>query len=287
MSHRDAPQDRSGEAQGEAGKSAAERDATRHRAATMTSEPPSVIYEAIRQTGAQELARGALGLWWSAVAAGVAISLSVICKGFFVAVLPQADWVPAVSNLGYAVGFLVVILGRMQLFTENTITPILQLFLDPSRAGLWCTARLWAIVFAANLTGCAVAAVLLVVVGIVPDPQMAGIMEVARKYAELTPVEHLIHGMPAGFLIASLVWILPRLTGAGEVMAILIVTYMIGLGHLSHVVAGATDLFVLVLAGEVGPGPAAAAIAASLVGNIVGGTGMFAALTYAQVRQEL
>ena len=93
--------------------------------------------------------------------------------------------------------------------------------------------------------------------------------------------------MPAGFLIASLVWLLPRLTGAGAVLAILIVTYMIGLGDLSHVVAGATDMVVLALAADVPPGQAAATIAASLVGNVIGGTGMFAALTYAQVRLEL
>lgn len=265
----------------------AERAEDRDRAASMTGERPSVIYEAIRQEGEHELTRGLPALWWSGVAAGLAISTSVICKGFLVAVLPEAGWVPAVSNLGYAVGFLLVILGRMQLFTENTITPILSLFITPTRESVFCTARLWGIVFAANMVGCLVAAGLLVFVGIVPDAQMTGILEVSRKFAELAPVDHLVHGMPAGFLIASLVWILPRLTGAGEVMAILIVTYMIGLGELSHVVAGATELFVLMLSGEVAIGHVSLSVLASLVGNVVGGTGMFAALTYAQVREEL
>ena len=259
----------------------------RDYAARMTGARPSAIYEAIRIEGEHELTRTASALWWSGVAAGLGISTSVICKGFLVAALPAEQWVPAVSNLGYAVGFLIVILGRMQLFTENTITPILSLFLAPTRANWLATARLWGIVFVANMIGCAAAAALLVFVGIVPEAQMAGILEVARSYAAADPIDHLWHGMPAGFLIASLVWLLPRLTGSGEVMAILIVTYMIGLGGLSHVVAGATDMFVLALAADVSPGHAAASIAAAFAGNVIGGTGMFATLAYAQVRQEL
>lgn len=117
------------------------------------SASSSVIFEAIRRAGEHELLRPVSAIWWSGVAAGLAISTSVLCKGFLVSVLPDADWAPAVSNLGYSVGFLIVILGRMQLFTENTITPILPLFLTPTGAKLLQISRLWCIVFAANLFG--------------------------------------------------------------------------------------------------------------------------------------
>jgi formate/nitrite transporter FocA (FNT family) len=261
----------------------------REKAGVLTSPKPSVIYEAIRSEGEHELSRPFSALWWSGVAAGLAISTSVMCKGFLVAVLPpDAAWAPAVSSFGYAVGFLIVILGRMQLFTENTITPVLSLFLAPRREGFVRTARLWGIVFAANMVGCAVAAALFAYGRIVPPAQLAGIMKVATDYAEITALEHLVWGMPAGFLVASLVWVLPRLQGAGEVMAIVIVTYMIGLGGLSHVVAGSTGLFLAVMAGALGPVDALlTGTLPSLVGNVVGGTGMFAALTYAQLREEL
>jgi hypothetical protein len=59
-------------------------------------------------------------------------------------------------------GFLIVIVGRMQLFTENTIKPILSLLLEPTGLNLAKTARLWGIVFAANLVGCVAAALVLV-----------------------------------------------------------------------------------------------------------------------------
>ena len=263
-------------------------DEQRAQAHELEVVPTSVIFEAIRRQGEHELSRTSSALWWSGVAAGLAISTSVLCKGFLVAALPDADWTKAVANLGYTVGFLIVILGRLQLFTENTITPILPLFLSPTRQSLARTARLWSIVFAANMVGCLLAAGVLVSSNIVPHAQFEGILEVSRLYAEATAMEHLTWGIPAGFLIASLVWILPRLEGAGEVLIILIVTYMIGLGGLSHVVAGATELFILMLRGEIDVGHAVlGGILPSFVGNVIGGTGIFAALAYAQVRQEL
>jgi len=129
----------------------------------------SVIFEAIRREGEHELSRPFSALWWSGVAAGLSISMSVLCKGFLESILPDEDWAAGISNLGYTVGFLIVILGRMQLFTENTITPILPLFLAPTRAHLYQTARLWGIVFIANLVGCAAAALMLVHGHILPD----------------------------------------------------------------------------------------------------------------------
>jgi len=203
-------------------------------------------------------------------------------------VLPDARWTPAVSNFGYSLGFLIVILGRMQLFTENTITPILSLLRAPTAKNFARTLRLWAIVFTANMVGCLLAATVLVFVHILPAEHFAGILDVSRHYAKATPMQHLTWGMPAGFLIASLVWIMPRMKDAGEVLVIVLITYMIGLAGLSHVVAGSTELFVLMLLGELTLLQVTfEGIAPALAGNVIGGTGMFAAITYAQVREEV
>ncbi len=248
----------------------------------------SVIFEAIRREGEHELSRPFSALWWSGVAAGLAISVSVLSKGFLASILPHADWAAAISNFGYTVGFLIVILGRMQLFTENTITPILPLFLAPTQSKFIQTVRLWGIVFAANMFGCFAAALVLVYGHILPDVRFEGILSVSRHYAEATPFEHFAWGIPAGFLIAALVWILPRMESAGEVLMIVIVTYIIGLGGMSHVVAGSTELFILVMSGELGLIAAVfGGIFPAFAGNVLGGTGIFAALTYAQVREEI
>ena len=258
------------------------------KAEAFAKVPSSVIFEAIRRDGEHELSRPASALWWSGVAAGLAISTSVVCKGILASFLPQTAWAEGVSNLGYTIGFLIVILGRMQLFTENTITPILPLFLAPTRANFAQTARLWGIVLLANLVGCAAAAFVLAHGHVLPEPRFAGVLAVARHYAEATALEHFAWAIPAGFLVAALVWTLPRMESAGEVLMIVLLTYMIGAGGMSHVVAGATELFLLVALGELGPGAAlAGGVLPALAGNVLGGTGIFAALAYAQVRNEI
>ncbi len=250
--------------------------------------PSSVIFEAIRRQGEYELSRPISALWWSGVAAGLAISMSVFCKGFLASILPNADWAAGISNFGYTVGFLVVILGRMQLFTESTITPILPLFFAPTRANFYLTGRLWGVVFIANIVGCATAALVLDYGHILPGARFDGIIAVSRHYGEQTALEHFGWGIPAGFIIAALVWILPRMEGAGEVLMIVILTYMIGLGGMSHVVAGSTELFILVGRGELALSAAIlGGILPAFAGNVLGGTGIFAALTYAQVREEI
>ncbi|MCB1524225.1 MAG: formate/nitrite transporter family protein [Rhodoblastus sp.] len=253
------------------------------------AEPPApVIFESIRLMGENEMSRPAVSLWWSGVAAGFGISLAILCKGLLVAVLPKAEWTPAISNFGYAIGFLVVILGRMQLFTENTITPILPLFLDPTRDNAFRTARLWAIVLCANLTGCLLAALFLSRSIALPPRQAAGLLEVAREQATTTAFEHLVWGAPAGFMIAVLVWMLPRAEGAGRFFAILIMTYMVGLGGFSHVVAGSTEAFILMWRGEANLLHVLfAEIAPTFLGNVIGGTVLFATLAYGQVKEEV
>ena len=248
----------------------------------------SVIYEVISRDGEHELDRSFSALWWSGVIAGLAISMSVLAKGVLVAVLPDARWTPAVSNFGYSLGFLIVILGRMQLFTENTITPILSLLRAPTAKNFARTLRLWSIVFVANMVGCLLAAAVLVFVHILPAAHFEGVLDVSRHYAKATPMQHLTWGMPAGFLIASLVWIMPRMKDAGEVLVIVLITYVIGLAGMSHVVAGSTELFVLMLRGELTLLQVTfEGIVPALAGNVIGGTGMFAAITYAQVREEV
>lgn len=248
-----------------------------------------LIYEALRRDGAHELGRPFSALWWSGVAAGVAISTSVLGKAFLTAYLPaDAAWTPLVSNLGYSVGFLIVIMGRLQLFTENTVTPITTLLHNRSTRTLARLARLWTVVFLANMTGCFIAAATIVLVGILPPAQTAAVLEISRHYAAASPLEHFLWGAPAGFLIAALVWALPRADGGAEFWLILTVTYLIGLGGLSHVVAGATELFALAMTGELGWIEAVRdGVAPALAGNILGGTGIFALMAYGQVRTEL
>jgi formate/nitrite transporter FocA (FNT family) len=112
-----------------------------------------VIHEAIKREGEEELERPASGLFWSGLAAGLSMGFSLAAAGLLHAHLPYTAWRPLVTHLGYTVGFLVVILGRQQLFTENTLTPVLPLLAGTGAGTLGRVARLWAVVLAANLLG--------------------------------------------------------------------------------------------------------------------------------------
>src|SRR5215469_15499675 len=78
-----------------------------------------VIYEVVRRMGEEEMERPAVSLWWSGVAAGLSISFSLLAQAILQTHLPDAPWRDLVSSLGYVVGFLMVVLSRQQLFTEN------------------------------------------------------------------------------------------------------------------------------------------------------------------------
>ena len=111
----------------------------------------NVVYETIRREGEVELARTAAALAWSALAAGLSMGFSFVAEALLRTYLPESHWAPLISKAGYSVGFLIVILGRQQLFTENTLTVILPILLHPTIKSVGRVARLWGIVLTFNL----------------------------------------------------------------------------------------------------------------------------------------
>lgn len=248
-----------------------------------------VVHEVVRKQGEEELSRPAGSLFWSSVAAGIAITASVIAQGALHHKLP-ADMVSRtlVSQLGYPLGFLIVILGRLQLFTEQTIVTVLPLATRPSGRALARTARLWGIVLLGNLAGTCAAAALNVHGHLTSPGLLDAMLTVSREsLMHKAPSAVLLQGIPAGFLIATVAWLRAASSG-GEFWIVFAVTFAIVLGDFTHVVAGAAEAFLLLWAGEAGPGQVLGGmILPALIGNVIGGTGLFALLAHAQVRQEL
>ena len=118
-----------------------------------TSPSGSVVYEAISKEGVDELNRPSSALAWSGLAAGMSMGFSLVTEGLLRTYLPDAHWRPLVAKFGYSMGFLMVILGRQQLFTENTLTVILPLLKERKLSVFWNVARLWAVVLVANILG--------------------------------------------------------------------------------------------------------------------------------------
>lgn len=246
-----------------------------------------VQYEVIRQEGEAELNRPPASLWWSGIAGGLAISASVFCQGFIHSHLPNTDWRPLVENFGYCIGFLIVIIGGYQLFTEQTVKAILPLLSDQSRENFIRTARLWGIVLLANLAGTFAAAIFATFSGAVRPEQLSAFLEISRPLAALGFFEAVLRGVPAGFLIAALAWMMPNAEGS-KFWVIIAITYAIVLGEFVHVVAGSAEIFLLLIGGEISVAKAFPGLFLPiLVGNVLGGTALFSLIAYAQVKEEM
>lgn len=263
-------------------------DRSEEQQVAQLSAPRSlIIYEVVRRQGEEELARPPGSLFWSGVAAGVALMTSVIVQGALRAKLPDVPWREPICELGYSVGFIMVILGRMQLFTEQTIVAVLPNMAAPRLRKLLVTARLWAIVFVANMVGAALAAAINLRGQLMSPPLLAAMLDVSGKLLGKSWLELMLHAIPAGFLIASVAWIRAGVA-SGELWVVILLTYAIALGDFNHVVAGADEAFLLLFAGKAGLGTVLGGmILPALIGNVIGGTGLFALLAHAQVRQEM
>ena len=245
------------------------------------------IHRAVRKEGEEELDRPFWALAWSGMAAGVAINTSLIAEGMLHSQLPEAPWSAAVESLGYPIGFLLVILGRLQLFTESTVTAMLPLATRPSRWALSRTLRLWGIVIGANLVGTAFAAGCTAVGMIVRPALEQGIIDVAMQNTQLSFGETFANAIPAGFLIAMIAWILPN-ARSQSFWVIFLITYIVSLGDFSHSIVGSDEAFTALFTGHITVGKALfGMILPALIGNLVGGAGLFALLAHAQVRSDI
>ncbi|MEH6688388.1 MAG: formate/nitrite transporter family protein [Halopseudomonas sabulinigri] len=246
------------------------------------------VYAVILREGEGELKRPVTSLWWSGVAAGVGISTSVLTEGIIQAKLgADHPYLALIQSLGYSFGFVLVILCRLQLFTENTITVVLPMLAEPSRRRFYCTARLWGVVLAANLFGTFMTAAISLYGGVITADTLTAVLEISRHVAELTPAEAFLRAIPAGFLIAALVWMLPSAKGS-EVLVIVMFTWLIAVAGFTHVIAGSNEIFFLVLSGDMNILTALTYhILPVLIGNVLGGTGLFAMLAHGQVHEEI
>ncbi|HEY5341880.1 MAG TPA: formate/nitrite transporter family protein, partial [Candidatus Aquilonibacter sp.] len=169
----------------------------------------AVVFESVRREGETELQRPAVALAYSGLAAGFSMTLSLIVTGLIRAALPDAPWTVLLSNLGYTVGFLATILGRQQLFTENTVTAIIPLLDDARDHRKWHhVLRLWAVVLASNLVGTCALVFAIAHSGVFNDSVKHAFLAIGLHALASPPLTMFLKAIFAGWLIALMVWLL-------------------------------------------------------------------------------
>ena len=142
-------------------------------------------------------------------------------------------------------------------------------------------------VFLSNLIGTFLAALFLSNPLFISPDLTAALQGIAEHVVSMPPTENIVQGVPAGILIAAIVWMMP-MSRSFSFFLILFFTYFISLGGFAHVVVGSGELVYAVINGSANfYDYFFRFLIPTGLGNILGGTFVFTILVYAQVKREL
>ncbi len=242
-----------------------------------------IIYRSIRQDGKRALLLTSGELAWSGLAAGISMGFSLVGEGLLRAHVPEAAWSPLITKFGYALGFLIVILGRQQLFTEQTLTVILPLLSRENHEGTFTNVvRLWIVVLLANLVGTAAVAAAAAWTGAFSPDVIQAFTHMGHAALNNGFFVTFVRAIFAGFLIATMVWLLPG-SGPARLWIVIIIAYFVGVGAFAHVIAGSSEVLFVVFRGERTVADFLFGfLLPALTGNAIGGVALVATLAHAQ-----
>ncbi len=246
-----------------------------------------VIHEVVREQGEKELGRSFNGLAWSGLAAGLSIGFSFVAQAYIKAGLPEAPWARLVDGFGYSLGFLIVILGQQQLFTETTLTALIPTLVSRTLRDAGATLRVWGIVLAANLIGTFIFSWILSRHGVVSPEAFEAMRSISAKLMSHSFGQTAMLAGAAGWLIGLMVWLLPG-AGPSRPIIIIVLTYVVALCEFPHAIAGSVE-------GAFGVWIGQASVydylwrffAPTMLGNVIAGTALVALLNHAPVLDEL
>ncbi len=252
-----------------------------------TALGPLVIHEIVRGQGEEELERSFGGLAWSSLAAGLSIGFSFLGQAYMQAGLPEANWSRLVDSFGYCLGFLIVILGQQQLFTETTLTALIPALTKRNFSVLLGTMRVWGIVLGANLIGTFIFGFIASRHGLF-SPEAYTAMEALSARTMAHPFWQTFGTAgAAGWLIGLMVWLLPG-AGPSRPLIIILLTYAVAMCQFPHIIAGSVEASFGVFNGHASVGDYLSHFfVPTLLGNTFGGTALVALLNHAPIAGEL
>ena len=241
------------------------------------------IYERVRQDARVELERQPPALAFSGLFAGFTLGATAVAYATVLDSLDGAAAATLVASLLYPIGYVGAIIGRAQLFTENTLYPVVLTFDD--RRYLVGTARLWAIVLAANLVGALLFALIVAQSPALPGGVRDMVATLGHRSVAGTTWHTFWSAVLAGWLLALVAWLVEATDAAiGRLAVVWAITLVVGLLALDHSIASAVGTWTALLRGDVDAGPALGWEAMTILGNVFGGVLIVSLANYGQVR---
>jgi formate/nitrite transporter FocA (FNT family) len=192
------------------------------------------------------------------------------------------------ASAAYPLGFALVIIGRNQLFTENTLEPVIPLLEDHDVRTLQLVLRLWGIVLAGNLLGALFFALLAAHTPMLQEKLQPELLHISREAMSGGFGRVFYLGIFAGWLIALTAWLVQATERTlAQIVLIWLTIAPISAFGFRHSIAGAVEAFYLAARMGTGWGYALGGfVIPAVLGNIVGGVIFVALLNHGQVAAE-
>ena len=244
------------------------------------SKTAGEILEAVVEDGRKELDRASAGLAFSGFAAGLNISFGAVAMAV---VGSMTGGIGLAAMLVYPIGFLIVIIGRAQLFTENTVTPVVVIL--SSRSRLPNMLRLWVVILVFNLLGAGVFAATAYYAKILEPSAMSLLFEQVSTKLDYSFTTLAVKGIFGGWIVALIAWMVAASRDTiSQAFFIYGLAFLIPAAGLPHCVAGSSEALMGVFAGQFTWGDYLSGfLVPTTIGNILGGIFVVTLLNYGQV----
>jgi formate/nitrite transporter FocA (FNT family) len=242
------------------------------------------IHENILRPAEQEIRRPAAALLWSALAAGLVIGFSPLASAFLAQVASD-PYKHAAAAAAYPLGFIFVIIARSELFTENTLVPVIPLLERPDLKTFGRVARVWVLLLGGNLVGTLIFALALAWTSLLQPPVASELLSLARVATTGGFPEIAYAAVFAGWLMALLAWLLASTTSTlAQIVLIWLCTAPISALHFRHSIVGSTEAFYRAILGDASWWAMVGGfVTPAVLGNAVGGVLLVALLNHSQV----
>lgn len=243
------------------------------------------IYDQVALSGRRELERSNVSLGISGIAGGLLMGLTGMSVAILMASIGTTPAGRLVALFFYPIGFMVVILGRSQLFTENTLYPVALMLTEKKH--FLSTMRLWSIVFPANILGAFLFALLAIKTGALRPDFATQLSDLGLEAVSITAGHAFWSGVVGGWIIATVAWLVSASHSiTGSVMLIWTMTFVVGIGHFSHCIASSGEILSTVLSGHATYLQFLRWLLPATAGNICGGVLLVTLLEYGQSKLD-